>query len=108
MSSTAEKKKDDVVKRKPSQHRIQHGLLQRNVGHLVSCLLNSGNKISGKLLDYDTYTLLLEIPDTGEEILIFKHHIEIVRTKKIKRKRIVTKPRSKLDFPLVFIHQIDE
>ncbi|WP_243292844.1 RNA chaperone Hfq [Bacillus sp. FJAT-47783] len=86
MSSTAEKKKDDVVKRNPSPHRIQNGLLQRNVGHLVSCLLNSGNKISGKLLDYDTYTLLLEIPDTGEEILIFKHHIEIVRTKKNKAK----------------------
>ncbi|MEC0476017.1 RNA chaperone Hfq [Bacillus licheniformis] len=80
--TTAERQaKQSEVKKKPSQHRVQNTYLQRHVGHTLVCLLNSKTKVKGKLLEYDTYTLLLETPE-GEEFLVFKHHIELI--KKIK------------------------
>ncbi|WP_324618525.1 RNA chaperone Hfq [Bacillus subtilis] len=82
MSITKEKtRKYQQEKKKPSPHRIQNSYLQRHVGHTIVCLLNSKNKVKGKLLEYDTYTLLLENSE-GEEFLVFKHHIELVKKSK--------------------------
>ncbi|MCS7277882.1 MAG: RNA chaperone Hfq [Aquificaceae bacterium] len=45
-------------------------------GATVTVFLTRGNRISGKVLDHDKYTLLLEVE--GEPNLIYKHAISTI------------------------------
>jgi host factor-I protein len=45
-------------------------------GATVTVFLTRGNRITGKVLDHDKYTLLLEVE--GEPNLIYKHAISTI------------------------------
>ena len=45
-------------------------------GATVTVFLTRGNRISGKVLDHDKYTILLEVE--GEPNLIYKHAISTI------------------------------
>ncbi|MEN3034202.1 MAG: RNA chaperone Hfq [Aquificaceae bacterium] len=48
----------------------------RKKGNLVTVFLTRGNRITGKIIKHDKYTILLEVE--GEPNLIYKHAISTI------------------------------
>ena len=60
------------------QINLQDELLNRykEKGSTITIFLTRGNRIVGKLLDHDKYTILLEVD--GQPQLIYKHAISTI------------------------------
>ncbi|WP_461829714.1 RNA chaperone Hfq [Aquifex sp.] len=60
------------------QVNLQDELLNRykEKGSTITVFLTRGNRIVGKLLDHDRYTILLEVD--GQPQLIYKHAISTI------------------------------
>lgn len=48
----------------------------RKKGNVVTVFLTRGNRITGKIINHDKYTILLEVE--GEPSLIYKHAISTI------------------------------
>ncbi|NPB06291.1 MAG: RNA chaperone Hfq [Aquificae bacterium] len=60
------------------QSNVQDELLNRykETGVTVTVFLTRGNRIVGKILDHDRYTILLDVD--GQHQLIYKHAISTI------------------------------
>ncbi len=60
------------------QINLQDELLNRykEKGSIITIFLTRGNRIVGKLLDHDKYTILLDVD--GQPQLIYKHAISTI------------------------------
>lgn len=62
---------------KPAPHALQAPFLTGNLGKPITAFLINGITLTGKLRQFDQFTLLLEDPE-GLNSLIFKHAITTV------------------------------
>ncbi len=66
-----------VPKAKPNPHALQSAFLAGNLGKPITAFLINGVMLTGKLRQFDQFTLLLQGPD-GLNSLVFKHAITTV------------------------------
>ncbi len=67
-----------MIPMEEKENKVQDEMLEmyKNKGVPITVYLTRGNRITGKVLSYDKYTILLEVE--GQHNLIYKHAISTI------------------------------
>lgn len=76
-TATAVEPAPPLPKAKPDAHALQSAFLSANLGKVVTLFVINGIRLTGKLRQFDQYTLLLE-DAAGQKSLVFKHALSTV------------------------------
>ncbi len=67
-----------MIPMEEKENKVQDELLEmyRSKGTTITIYLTRGNRIAGKVVSYDKYTILLDVD--GQHNLIYKHAISTI------------------------------
>jgi len=67
-----------MIPMEEKENKVQDEVLEmyKNKGSTITVYLTRGNRITGKVIGYDKYTILLDVD--GQHNLIYKHAISTI------------------------------